>query len=195
MSPAALNRALDPAYIGSPFAQPFQFFDGDVSNPMDLTGRVVVLFLFGQQRVGAAAYEITGVIQTDGRVMFSVADTSAWIKGDYSLEVRLDGVSVVVGRIVVAKGAGANGSDMVGAAQPPTAPGLVITGSGVVQVVSVAPNAVTDPSAIILSADLSAALGGAETLADALLWLALNGGGPLPSSPFWSTNPGLLGVM
>lgn len=195
MSPAPLLRALDPAYIGSPFAQPFQFFDGDVSTPMNLTGRAVVLFLHGQDRVGAASHEIAGVVQADGRVLFSVADTSAWVKGDYSLEVRLDGASVVVGRIVVAKGAGANGSDMVGAAQPPTAPGVVIAGSGVVQVVSVAPSAATDPSAIILPPDLSAALGGAETLADALLWLALNGGGPLPSSPFWSTNPGLLGVM
>lgn len=48
MSPAALKRALDPAYIGSPFAQPFQFFDGDASTPMDLTGRAVVLFLARQ---------------------------------------------------------------------------------------------------------------------------------------------------
>lgn len=39
MSPAALKRALDPAYIGSPFAQLFQFFDGDATTPMDLTGR------------------------------------------------------------------------------------------------------------------------------------------------------------
>ncbi|WP_426024672.1 hypothetical protein [Brevundimonas sp. PWP3-1b1] len=194
MSPAALKRALDPAYIGAPFAQPFQFFDGDVSTPMDLMGRTVVLFL-DRQGLPDAHHEIAGVIQTDGRVLFPVADTSAWIKGDYSLEVRLDGASVVVGRIGVAKGAGASGSDMVGAAQPPTAPGVVIAGSGVVQVVSVAPSAATDPSAIILPPDLSAALGGSETLADALLWLALNGGGPLPPSPFWSTNPGLLGVM
>lgn len=179
MSPAALKRALDPAYIGSPFAQPFQFFDGDVSTPMDLTGRAVVLFL-DRQGLPDAHHEITGVIQADGRVLFSAADTSAWIKGDYSLEVRLDGASVVVGRIGVAKGAGANGSDMVGAAQPPTAPGVVIAGSGVVQVVSVAPSAATDPSGIILPPDLSAALGGAETLADALLWLAQNGGGPSP---------------
>jgi len=179
MSPAALKRALDPAYIGSPFAQPFQFFDGDVSTPMDLTGRAVVLFL-DKQGWPDAHHEITGVIQTEGRVLFSAADTSAWIKGDYSLEARLDGVSVVVGRIVVAKGAGASGSDMVGAAQPPTAPGVVIAGSGVVQVVSVAPSAATDPSAIILAPDLSAALGGAETLADALLWLAQNGGTPSP---------------
>ena len=180
MSPAALKRALDPAYIGSPFAQPFQFFDGDVSTPMDLTGRVVVLFLYGQGRVGSAAHEIAGVVQAQGLVLFSVADTSAWIKDDYSIEVRLDGMSVVVGRISVAKGAGANGADMVGAAQPPTAPGVVISGSGVVQVVSVAPSAATDPSAIILPSDLSAALGGAETLADALLWLAQNGGTPSP---------------
>lgn len=179
MSPAALKRALDPAYIGSPFAQPFQFFDGDVSTPMDLTGRAVVLFL-DRQGLPDAHYEITGAIQTDGRALFSVADTSAWIKGDYSLEVRLDGASVVVGRIGVAKGAGANGSDMAGAAQPPTAPGVVIAGSGVVQVVSVAPGAAADPSAIILPADLSVALGGAETLADALLWLAQNGGTPSP---------------
>nr|WP_314525507.1 hypothetical protein [uncultured Brevundimonas sp.] len=194
MSPAALKRALDPAYIGSPFGQPFQFFDGDVSTPMDLTGRTVVLFL-DRQGIADAHHEITGVIQTDGRVLFFVADTSAWIKGDYSLEVRLDGASIVVGRIVVAKGAGASGSDIVGAAQPPTAPGVVIAGSSVVQVVSVALSAATDPSAIILPEDLSAALGGSETLAEALLWLALNGGGPLPSLPFWSPNPGLLGVM
>lgn len=179
MSPAALKRALDPAYIGSPFAQPFQFFDGDASTPMALTGRSVVLFL-DRQGLPDAHHEITGVIQTDGRVLFSVTDTSAWIKGDYSLEVRLDGASVVVGRIAVAKGAGANGSDIVGAAQPPTAPGVVIAGSGVVQVVSVAPSGATDPSAIILPPDLSAALGGAETLADALLWLAQNGGTPSP---------------
>lgn len=137
MSPAALKRALDPAYIGSPFAQPFQFFDGDVSTPMDLTGRAVVLFL-DRQGLPDAHHEITGVIQTDGRVLFTVADTSSWIKGDYSLEVRLDGASVVVGRIAVAKGAGANGSDIVGAAQPPTAPGVVIAGSGVVQLLNVA---------------------------------------------------------
>lgn len=179
MSPAALKRALDPAYIGSPFAQPFQFFDGDASTPMDLTGRAVVLFL-DRQGLPDAHHEIAGTVQTEGRVLFSVADTSDWIKGDYSLEVRLDGASVVVGRIAVAKGAAANGSDMVGASQPPTAPGVVIAGSGVVQVVSVAPSAATDPSAIILSADLSAALGGAETLADALLWLALNGCTPSP---------------
>ena len=179
MSPAALKRALDPAYIGSPFAQPFQFFDGDASTPMDLTGRAVVLFL-DRQGLPDAHHEITGVIQTEGRVLFTVADTSAWIKGDYSLEVRLDGASVVVGRIAVAKGAGANGSDIVGAAQPPTAPGVVIAGSGVVQVVSVAPSGTTEPSAIILPPDLSAALGGAETLADALLWLAQNGGTPSP---------------
>lgn len=179
MSPAALKRALDPAYIGSPFAQPFQFFDGDASTPMDLTGRAVVLFL-DRQGLPDAHHEITGVIQSEGRVLFTVSDTSAWIKGDYSLEVRLDGASVVVGRIAVAKGAGANGSDIVGAAQPPTAPGVVIAGSGVVQVVSVAPSGATDPSAIILSPDLSAALGGAETLADALLWLAQNGGTPSP---------------
>lgn len=162
MSPAALKRALDPAYIGSPFAQPFQFFDGDATTPMDLTGRAVVLFL-DRQGLPDAHHEIIGAIQTDGHVMFSVSDTSAWIKGDYSLEVRLDGVSVVVGRIVVAKGAGANGSDIVGAAQPPTAPGVVIAGSGVTQVVSVAPSAATDPSAIMLPPGLSAALGGAQT--------------------------------
>lgn len=182
MSPAALKRALDPAYIGSPFAQPFQFFDGDASTPMDLTGRAVVLFLDRQNRPTEpdAHYEVSGIVQTEGRVLFSVADTSAWIKGDYSLEVRLDGASVVVGRIAVAQGAGANGSDTVGAAQPPTAPGVVIAGSGVVQVVSVAPSGATDPSAIILSPDVSSALGGAETLADALLWLAQNGGTPSP---------------
>lgn len=185
MSPAALKRALDPAYIGSPFAQPFQFFDGDASTPMDLTGRVVTLFLDRQNRQTEpdAHLEVSGVVQSEGRVLFAAADTSAWIKGDYSLEVRLDGKSVVVGRIAVAKGAGANGSDMVGAAQPPTAPGVVIAGSGVVQVVSVALSAATDPSAIILPPDLSAALGGAGTLADALLWLKAlyeEGGSPSP---------------
>ena len=179
MSPAALKRALDPAYIGSPFAQPFQFFDGDATTPMDLTGRAVVLFL-DRQGLPDAHHEIAGVIQTEGRVLFTVADTSDWIKGDYTLEVRLDGASVVVGRIAVAKGAAANGSDMVGAAQPPTVPGVVIAGSGVVQVVSVAPSGTTDPSAIILPADLATALGGAQTLADALLWLAQNGGTPSP---------------
>lgn len=102
MSPAALKRALDPAYIGSPFAQLFQFFDDDASTPMDLTGRSVVLFL-DRQGLPDAHHEITGVIQTEGRVLFSVADTSAWIKGDYSLEVRLDGASVVVGRTLVCR--------------------------------------------------------------------------------------------
>lgn len=175
MSPAALKRALDPAYIGSPFAQLFQFFDGDAATPMDLTGRAVVLFL-DRQGLPDAHHEITGAIQPDGRVLFTVADTSAWIKGDYSLEIRLDGVSVVVGRIVVAKGAGANGSDIVGAAQPPTAPGVIVSGTGVVQIVSVAPSAATDPSAILLPSDLSAALGESANLSEALLWVAENGG-------------------
>lgn len=194
MSPAALKRALDPAYIGSPFAQLFQFFDGDASTPMDLTGRAVVLFL-DRQGLPDAHHEITGAIQTDGRVLFTVSDTSAWIKGDYSLEVRLDGASVVVGRIAVAKGAGANGSDIVGAAQPPTAPGVVIAGSGVVQVISVAPAAPTDPALILLPPDLSEVLGGSANLAEALLWLAENGGGPLPPSPFWSAHRGLIGAI
>lgn len=196
MSPAALKRALDPIYIGSAFVQVFQFFDGDVSTPMDLAGRVIELFLAGQKRTGATVYRVEGAVQSEGRATFSVADTSTWKRDDYSIEVRLDGVSVVVGRIAVARGAAASGSDMVGAAQPPTAPGVVVAGSGVVQVVNVAPVAATDPASIRLSPDLTAALGGSETLAAALLWLALNGGGvPLPSSPFWSTNPGLLGVM
>lgn len=179
MSPAALKRALDPAYIGSPFAQPFQFFDGDASTPMDLTGRSALLFL---DRMGLPDHhlEIDGRNESEGRVWFEVADTGGWPSGDYILEVRLDGISVVVGRVYVAKGAAAGGSDMKGAAQPPTAPGVVIAGSGVVQVVSVAPSGATNPSAIILPPDLSAALGGAETLADALLWLAQNGGTPSP---------------
>lgn len=182
MSPAALKRALDPAYTGSPFAQPFQFFDGDVATPMDLTGRAVVMFL---DRMGLPdrKVEVAGRIESDGRVWFEDAETSDWPSGDYFLEVRLDGVSVVVGRIYVARGAASGGSDAKGAAQPPTAPGVVIAGSGVVQVVSVAPSAATDPAGIILAPDLSAALGGAETLADALLWLkaqAENGGTPSP---------------
>ncbi|WP_292077569.1 MULTISPECIES: hypothetical protein [Brevundimonas] len=88
----------------------------DASTPMDLTGRAVVLFL-DRQGLPDAHHEIAGTVQTEGRVLFSVADTSDWIKGDYTLEVRLDGASVVVGRIAVAKGAAASGSDMVGAAQ------------------------------------------------------------------------------
>lgn len=194
MSPAALKRALDPAYIGSPFAQSFQFFDGDASAPMDLTERSVVLFI-DRQGLPDAHHEIAGTVQTEGRVLFSVADTSGWIKGDYTLELRLDGASVVVGRIAVAKGAAANGSDMVGAAQPPTAPGVVIAGAGVVQVVSVAPAAPTDPALILLPPDLSEVLGGSANLAEALLWLAENGGGPLPPSPFWSAHRGLIGAI
>lgn len=58
MSPAALKRALDPAYIGSPFAQPFQFFDGDASTPMDLTGRAVVLFLAQPGRLTQFGHEL-----------------------------------------------------------------------------------------------------------------------------------------
>lgn len=128
-------------------------------------------------------------------MLFAEADTTDWPKGDYSLELRLDGASVVVGRIPVAKGAGALGSDTVGAAQPPTAPGVVIAGSGVVQVVSVAPSAVTDPTLILLPPDLSELLGGSANLAEALIWLAENGGGPLPPSPFWSAHRGLIGAI
>lgn len=194
MSPAALKRALDPAYIGSPFAQTFQFFDGDVNTPMDLTGRAVTLFL---DRYGLPDMKVTvdGVIGSDGGVLFQVADTSEWPKGDYRVELRLDGVSVAVGSLPVAQGAASGGSATVGAAQPPTAPGIVVAASGVVQIVYVAPSASADPSSILLPPDLSEALGGSATLADALIWLAQNGGGSLPSSPFWSTNPGLLGVI
>ena len=39
---------------------------------------------------------------------------------------------------------------------------------------------VTDPNDILLPPELSALLGGAKTLADALLWLAQNGGAPSP---------------
>lgn len=194
MSPAALKRALDPAYIGSPFAQLFQFFDGSVATPMDLTGRSVVMFL---DRMGSPdrKVEISGRAEAGGRVWFEAADTTDWPSGDYFLEMRLDGVSIVVGRVYVAKGAASGGSYSKGALQPPTALGVVVAGSGLVQVVSVAPIAPTNPASILLTSELSAVLGGSKTVADALLWLALNGGGSLPSTPFWSTNPGLLGVM
>lgn len=137
MSPAALKRALDPAYIGSPFAQLFQFFDGDAATPMDLTGRSAVLFL---DRMGLPDHhlEIDGRNESEGRVWFEVANTDGWPPGDYILEVRLDGVSVVVGRVYVAKGAAAGGSDMKGAAANPTGQGVVIAGSGVVQLVNAA---------------------------------------------------------
>lgn len=137
MSPAALKRALDPAYIGSPFAQLFQFFDGDAATPMDLTARSAVLFL---DRMGLPDHqlEIEGRNESEGRVWFEVADTDGWPSGDYILEVRLDGVSVVVGRIYVARGAAAGGSDMKGATQSPTGQGVVIAGSSVVQLVNAA---------------------------------------------------------
>jgi hypothetical protein len=137
MSPAALKRALDPAYIGSPFVQPFQFFDGDASMPMDLVGRSLVLFL-QQQAAPHTHIEIQGQISAGGRVTFGVTDTSAWSSGGYSVEVRLDGSSVVVGRISVAQGAAALGRDTMGATQPLSAPGVVIAGAGVVQLVNVA---------------------------------------------------------
>lgn len=135
MSPAALKRALDPAYIGSPFGLQVPFLQGTVAQPepLDLTGREVLLFL-DKKGLPDKHIEITASNAGEGVALFS-GETDDWPRGEYVVEIRLDGETVAVGMLPVAKGAASQGSDTAGSAQPPTTQGLLVAGTSVVQVV------------------------------------------------------------
>lgn len=175
MSPAALQRPLDPAYIGSPFQQAVRLFAGSLDAPMNLTGRTLSMHLQLQGRTAGEPILITGAGQADGVATFT-ADTDDWDKGDYSIEVRLDGEAILVGRLPVAQGASEGGVDTLGAAQPPMAVNLVVAPAGQVQLV-MASTAFPSVANIGLPSDLGALFGGATTLSEALAWLAEYGGG------------------
>lgn len=139
-SPAKLPRALDPIAIGATFQQPLHLFESDRTTPLDLTGKVLTLFL---NRIGLPekAIEIVGDVNAPGVVVFDAppSETADWPRGIYAVEVRMavggDDLSILVGGVTVAKGAGASGEDRMGAARTPWTPAVAVGGAAAMSLV------------------------------------------------------------
>jgi len=143
VAPARLTRPLDPIYQGSTLAQPIQFFNED-RTPKDMAAVSSTLFM-ARKGVPAATEQISGTYLGSGLFVYGEPDevTAEFEPGRYDIEVRNDlgGVltSVLVGEITVVKGAASDGASgaMPGALQPGSVVGVVISATGLVQVVMV----------------------------------------------------------
>ncbi|GLK49476.1 hypothetical protein GCM10017620_24490 [Brevundimonas intermedia] len=181
-SPAKLPRPLDPIAIGATWSQPLNLFEADKVTPLDLTGRAVTIFL---NRIGLPekAVEIAGVENAPGVVVFEKApgETDDWPKGVYAVEIRMqdgaDDLSLAVGEVTVAKGAGAQGEDRIGAARSPAALGIAIGGVAPIAI-ALSPQGLKgdqgDPgpnAAGLISFDDTLTLLGAATVQEALIAL------------------------
>lgn len=159
MSPASLPLPLDPAYIGATYVLIVRMYDGDVSTPLDMTGRALSLAL---DRKGVASGVSGGRVHIDleaveseaepGVMVFTVEpeDTEDWVKGNYACEFRLtddDAVRpVLTGVLPILSGAANEGHDTAGARQDSGITGLVIAAAGVAQLV-LAPSGLNGKSA------------------------------------------------
>lgn len=142
MAPARLLRPLDPIYVGATWQQPIQFLNED-RTPRDMTGKPVT-FALNRKGLPSASRTVEGVDQGDGLLLFEVDEepSEPWVAGRYAIEVTVedgdDVLSVLVGDVLVLKGAAAGGVETSsGSSQSLGVPGVVISATGAVQIVFV----------------------------------------------------------
>lgn len=154
------------------------------------------------------------VVGTDRvTVRLTVAQVEGLTPGDYGLQVQRgegdQAETLLIGTVPVEKGLEAylkpGSGPLQTAVSKASAVPVVTVPAGTTRVVRggamsgpagpPGPPGPNDAALILLPPDLSEVLGGSANLAEALLWLAENGGGPLPPSPFWSAHRGLIGAI